>query len=83
MAVVDAKLEPLTFIFKDDGLVPNNAFPFLVYKAAIDVDTTNPEKTIEPLANAAPCIPKQEPSLCQLGQRSCQFWLRRIDRARI
>jgi uncharacterized protein YjlB len=29
--------EPLTFHFADDGAVPNNRLPFLVYKGAIDV----------------------------------------------
>ena len=33
MSVVSADIEPLTFIFGDDGLVPNNPMPFLVYKA--------------------------------------------------
>ena len=40
---------PLTFLFKDDGAVPNNpALPALVYKSAIDVAASqNPERTIE------------------------------------
>jgi uncharacterized protein YjlB len=29
--------EPLTFVFADDGTVPNNPLPFLVYRGAIDV----------------------------------------------
>jgi len=41
------RIEPLTFVFADDGLVPNNSLPFLVYKAAIDVDNAHPERTIE------------------------------------
>jgi uncharacterized protein YjlB len=40
---------PTAFIFSDDGLVPNNALPFLVYKNAIAVDNSHPEKTIEGL----------------------------------
>jgi uncharacterized protein YjlB len=52
MSVVSADIEPLTFVFKDDGLVPNNPLPFLVYKAAIDVDNAHPEKTIEGLFGA-------------------------------
>jgi uncharacterized protein YjlB len=28
--------EPLTFMFADDGAVPNNRLPFLVYRGAID-----------------------------------------------
>ena len=36
MSVVDPSIEPLTFVFADDGLVPNNPMPFLVYKGAVD-----------------------------------------------
>jgi uncharacterized protein YjlB len=39
--------QPLTFIFADDGLVPNNSLPFLIYKAAIAVDDASPEEAIE------------------------------------
>jgi uncharacterized protein YjlB len=52
MSVVDNDIEPLTFIFADDGLVPNNPLPFLVYKAAVDVGNNHPEKTIEGLFGA-------------------------------
>src|SRR5471032_625655 len=52
MPVVRDDIEPLTFVFKDDGLVPNNPLPFLVYKAAVDVGTAHPEKTIEGLFGA-------------------------------
>jgi uncharacterized protein YjlB len=52
MSVVSTDIEPLTFVFKDDGLVPNNTLPFLVYKGAIDVDNGHPEKTIEGLFGA-------------------------------
>jgi uncharacterized protein YjlB len=52
MSVVSADLEPLTFLFADDGLVPNNPMPFLVYKAAVDVGNDHPEKTIEGLFGA-------------------------------
>ena len=52
MSVVRADIEPLTFVFQDDGLVPNNPLPFLVYKAAIDVGNGDPEKTIEGLFGA-------------------------------
>ena len=52
MSVVDSGIEPLTFVFADDGLVPNNPLPFLVYKAAIAVDNDHPEKTIEGLFGA-------------------------------
>ncbi len=30
MPVVSEDIEPLTFVFKDDSLVPNNPLPFLV-----------------------------------------------------
>jgi uncharacterized protein YjlB len=49
MPVVSADAEPLTFIFEDDGLVPNNKMPFLVYKSAVTVGNDHPEKTIEGL----------------------------------
>src|ERR1700712_917673 len=52
MSVVSGDVQPLTFSFGDDGLVPNNPLPFLVYKAAIDVDNGHPEKTIEGLFGA-------------------------------
>ena len=52
MPVVSDGLEPLTFIFEDDGLVPNNPMPFLVYQRAIDVANAHPEKTIEGLFGA-------------------------------
>lgn len=52
MSVVKDKIEPLSVVFEDDGLVPNNPMPFLVYKAAIDVANGHPEKTIEGLFGA-------------------------------
>ena len=52
MSVVNADTEPLTFVFEDDGLVPNNPLPFLVYKGAVDVSNDHPEKTIEGLFGA-------------------------------
>jgi uncharacterized protein YjlB len=52
MPVVNADSEPLAVVFEDDGLVPNNRMPFLVYRGAIDVDETHPEKTIEGLFGA-------------------------------
>ena len=52
MSVVSGDIKPLTFSFGDDGLVPNNPLPFLVYKGAIDVDNDHPEKTIEGLFGA-------------------------------
>jgi uncharacterized protein YjlB len=52
MSVVSEEVEPLAFVFEDDGLVPNNPMPFLVYKRAIAVANTHPEKTIEGLFGA-------------------------------
>ena len=52
MSVINPDIEPLTFIFEDDGLVPNNPMPLLVYKGAVDVANDHPEKTIEGLFGA-------------------------------
>jgi uncharacterized protein YjlB len=52
MPIVSADVGPLTFIFDDDGLVPNNPMPFLLYKGALDIDNAHPEKTIEGLFGA-------------------------------
>ena len=52
MSVVARDIEPLTAVFEDDGLVPNNPMPFLVYKQAIDLADDHPEKTIEDLFQA-------------------------------
>src|SRR5690242_17928430 len=49
MSVVNEDIEPLVCFFEDDGIVPNNAMPFLVYKQAVDVANDHPEKTIEGL----------------------------------
>jgi uncharacterized protein YjlB len=49
MPVVNAALEPLAIVFADDGLVPNNPMPFLVYKGALAFDRGEPEATIEKL----------------------------------
>ena len=52
MSVVSADSQPLTFIFADDGMVPNNPMPLLVYQRAIDVANDHPEATIEKLFGA-------------------------------
>src|SRR4030095_6073018 len=52
MSVVAADAKPLPFVFDDDGLIPNNPIPFLVYKGAVDVANGHPEKTIEGLFGA-------------------------------
>ncbi|PDT77696.1 hypothetical protein [Bradyrhizobium sp. C9] len=48
MPVLSKDAEPLSIVFQDDGLVPNNPMPFLVYKGAVGVGK-NPEATIEQL----------------------------------
>jgi uncharacterized protein YjlB len=52
MSVVGNDIEPLHILFADDGLVPNNPIPMLVYKGAVAVDSAHPEKTIEGLFGA-------------------------------
>jgi len=42
-------IEIKTFVFPDDGLVPNNPLPFLVYKSAINLPKRDPEGAIEKL----------------------------------
>jgi uncharacterized protein YjlB len=49
MSIVSAKLEPIPIVFADDGLVPNNPMPFLVYKGAVALDRREPERSIETL----------------------------------
>jgi uncharacterized protein YjlB len=49
MSVVNADIEPLAIVFADDGLVPNNPMPFLVYKSVVALDRGEPEATIEKL----------------------------------
>ncbi len=44
--------EPLSLVFADDGLVPNNRLPFLVYRGVIALDQAHPEQTIERLFGA-------------------------------
>jgi uncharacterized protein YjlB len=52
MSVVRDDIKPLTFLFEDDGLVPNNPLPLLIYKDVIDLGSDHPEKTIEGLFGA-------------------------------
>ncbi|MBV9563153.1 MAG: hypothetical protein JOY90_22320 [Bradyrhizobium sp.] len=49
MSAVREKIEPVPIVFADDGLVPNNPMPFLVYKDAIVLDRNAPEASIEKL----------------------------------
>ena len=52
MSVVSADVEPVPTVFEDDGLVPNNPMPFLIYKGAVALDRGHPEETIEKLFGA-------------------------------
>lgn len=47
--LVDASARPLAFVFADDGLIPNNPLPFLVYKGAANAGSGDPEAAIEKL----------------------------------
>jgi uncharacterized protein YjlB len=49
MSVVSTDIEPVAIHFADDGLVPNNSLPFLVYKGALVLDRGQPEAAIEKL----------------------------------
>ena len=49
MPAVRNKIEPTAIHLADDGLVPNNPMPFLVYKGALALDSREPEATIEKL----------------------------------
>jgi uncharacterized protein YjlB len=49
LPAVSVKLKPATFVCTDDGLVPNNPLPLLIYKGAIDLGSDQPEKAIEDL----------------------------------
>jgi uncharacterized protein YjlB len=49
MSIVSADIEPIAVVFEDDGLVPNNPVPFLVYKGAVAFEGGHPERTIETL----------------------------------
>lgn len=46
------KVRPVSFVFSDDGLVPNNRLPFLLYKSAIAFEGGEPEGIIEAVFRA-------------------------------
>ncbi len=52
MSIIRDNAEPLAIVFEDDGLVPNNIRPFLVYQGAVKLDPKRPEETIEHLFGA-------------------------------
>jgi uncharacterized protein YjlB len=43
---------PSTFVFEDDGLVPNNTLPLVIYKGVLQFDDRDAEKAIEDLFRA-------------------------------
>ncbi|TPQ39326.1 hypothetical protein C2U70_07390 [Bradyrhizobium guangdongense] len=47
MSVVRDNAEPLAIVFGDDGVVPNNILPFLVYQGVVKLDPERPEETVE------------------------------------
>jgi uncharacterized protein YjlB len=49
MAGAQGLIEPQTFVFADDGLVPNNRLPVLRYRLAVDVTGHEPERIFENL----------------------------------
>ena len=49
MSIVRDYAEPLAVVFEDDGLVPNNVLPFLIYQGVVTLDPKLPERTIENL----------------------------------
>jgi uncharacterized protein YjlB len=52
MAGMHGLVEPQTFVFDDDGLVPNNRLPVLRYRLAVDVTGSEPERIFENLFGA-------------------------------
>ena len=42
MVSLQGPVEPQTFVFDDDGLVPNNSLPVLRYRLAIDLTGDEP-----------------------------------------
>lgn len=52
MSVVRNDAEPLAIVFGDDGLVPNNPLPFLVYRNTVKLDAARPEEMIDRLFTA-------------------------------
>ena len=46
---MNESLQPITYVFSDDGLVPNNPLPFVCYRGVIPLDRVDPESTVEAL----------------------------------
>jgi uncharacterized protein YjlB len=43
------QVQPIIYVFTDDGLVPNNPLPFVCYRGVIPLDRVDPESTVEAL----------------------------------
>jgi uncharacterized protein YjlB len=43
------QVQPITYVFADDGLVPNNPLPFVCYRGVIPLDRVDPESAVEAL----------------------------------
>lgn len=49
MSLARDQIKPLALVFDDDGLIPNNPLPLLLYKHAVDIGGRDPEQAIEDL----------------------------------
>ncbi|MGX7744845.1 hypothetical protein [Rhodopseudomonas parapalustris] len=49
MSLARDQIKPRLHRFDDDGLIPNNPMPLLLYKRAVDIAGGNPEQAIEDL----------------------------------
>lgn len=49
MSLARDQIKPLALVFDDDGLIPNNRLPLLLYKHAVDIGSRDPEQAIEDL----------------------------------
>ena len=52
MTVHHTAVTPVSFVFADDGIVPNNPLPFLIYKGAFEFEDRQPVGMIESVFNA-------------------------------
>ncbi|WP_047307028.1 hypothetical protein [Rhodopseudomonas palustris] len=49
MSLARDQIKPFALVFDDDGLIPNNPLPLLLYKRAVNVAGRDPEQAIEDL----------------------------------
>lgn len=47
MSVHHTAVTPISFVFADDGVVPNSSLPFLIYKSAFEFEHRQPASMIE------------------------------------